>query len=188
MFIPPMLLEKSDEPFNDPAFLFEPKIDGHRLILSHKNGETRLFTRHNNECTRQYPELWNPAVTGDDFILDGEVCSINPDTGQIDFERVMERFQFSKQAKIKASANHRPVHYIVFDVLQHNGRDLRKLPLIKRKSILESIIKPNPFISVIPFTENKGTDLYSAICEKKMKVLSANEKTATTSANEAVTG
>jgi hypothetical protein len=40
MFIPAMLLEKSDKPFNDPAFLFEPKIDGHTLIMSFKNGET----------------------------------------------------------------------------------------------------------------------------------------------------
>jgi DNA ligase-1 len=176
MFIPPMLLEKSDEPFNDPAFLFEPKIDGHRLIMTYKNGETRLFTRHNNECTRQYPELWNPAVSGDNFILDGEVCSIDPNTGAIDFERVMERFQLSKQTKIKAAVKNRPVHYIVFDVLRHNDRDLRRLPLIKRKSILESIIKPNPYISIIPATENNGTDLYNTICTNKMEGIVAKRK------------
>ncbi|SED15169.1 DNA ligase-1 [Paenibacillus sp. GP183] len=176
MFISPMLLEKSDAPFNDPAYLFEPKIDGHRLIMTYKKGETRLFTRHNNECTRKYPELWNPAMSGDDVILDGEVCSIDPTTGVIDFESVMERFQLSKQTKINAVARTMPVHYIVFDVLRHNGRDLRRLPLIKRKSILESIIKPNPFLSVIPYTENNGTDLYSVICDKKMEGIVAKRK------------
>jgi DNA ligase-1 len=176
MFISPMLLEKSNEPFNDPSFLFEPKIDGHRLIMTYEKGETRLFTRHNNECTRQYPELWNPAVIGDDFIFDGEVCSVDTETGSIDFERVMERFQLSKKARINSAAKNRPVHYIVFDVLQHNGRDLRKLPLIKRKSILESIIKPNPYISVIPVTENDGSDLYSVICTKKMEGIVAKRK------------
>ncbi|WP_366414813.1 hypothetical protein [Paenibacillus sp. GP183] len=159
MFISPMLLEKSDAPFNDPAYLFEPKIDGHRLIMTYKNGETRLFTRDNNECTRKYPELWNPAITGDDVILDGEVCGIDPNIGAIDFESVMERFQLTKQIKINDAAKTRPVHYIVFDVLRQNGRDLRRLPLIKRKSILESIIKPSPYISIIPYTENNGTDL-----------------------------
>jgi DNA ligase-1 len=176
MFIPPMLLEKSDIPFNDPAFVFEPKIDGHRLIMTYKNGEGRLFTRHNNECTRQYPELWNPAVSGDDFILDGEVCSIDPDNGTIDFESIMERFQLSKQSKINAAAHNRPVHYIVFDVLRYNGRDLCRLPLIKRKSILDSIIKPNPFISVIPVVENNGTDLYSAICAERMEGIVGKRK------------
>jgi DNA ligase-1 len=116
MFIPPMLLEKSDEPFNNPTYFFEPKIDGHRLIMSYRNGETRLFTRHNNDCTRQYPELWNPSVTCDEFILDGEVCSIDPDTGAIDFESVMERFQLSKQTKINAAAKTRPVHYIILGI------------------------------------------------------------------------
>jgi DNA ligase 1 len=144
--------------------------------MTYKNGETRLFTRHNNECTRQYPELWNPAVSGDDYILDGEVCSVDPDTGSIDFEKVMERFQLSKKSRINSAAKNRPVHYIVFDVLRHNGRDLRRLPLIKRKSILESIIKPNPCISVIPITENNGTDLYSAICEKKMEGIVGKRK------------
>jgi DNA ligase-1 len=176
MFISPMLIEKSEEPFDDPAFLFEPKIDGHRLIMTYKNGETRLFTQHNNECTRQYPELWNPAVTGDNFILDGEVCSVDPHTGSIDFKRVMERFQLSKKAQINAAAKHRSVHFIVFDVLNHNGRDLRRMPLVKRKSILESIIKPNPYISVIPFTENNGTHLYSAICAKKMEGIVGKRK------------
>jgi DNA ligase 1 len=176
MFIPPMLLEKSDEPFNDPAFIFEPKIDGHRLIMSYKNSETRLYTSHQNECTRQYPELWNPSITGDDYILDGVVCAIDPDTGAFDFERVMMRSQLTKKARIQAAAMHRPVQYIAFDVLKHNGRDLRRLPLIKRKSILASIIKPNPFISVIPFTENNGIDLYNAICEKKMEGIVGKRK------------
>jgi DNA ligase-1 len=57
MFIEPMLLEKSDTPFNASTHIFEPKIDGHRLELIKMNGETRLWTRHHNECTRQYPEL-----------------------------------------------------------------------------------------------------------------------------------
>lgn len=34
MFLAPMLLEKREKPFDDDRYLFEPKIDGHRLILS----------------------------------------------------------------------------------------------------------------------------------------------------------
>jgi len=57
MFISPMLLETVQAAFSDDNYIYEPKIDGHRLILSHINGQTRLYTRHNNDCTRQYPEL-----------------------------------------------------------------------------------------------------------------------------------
>jgi DNA ligase-1 len=48
--------------------------------------------------------------------------------------------------------------------------------LIERKSILESIIKPNPFVSVIPYTENDGADLYSAICTKRMEGIVGKRK------------
>lgn len=62
MLISPMLLESQDNPFSDPAFIFEPKMDGHRLILIKKGDETRLFTREQTECTRQYPELHDVPV------------------------------------------------------------------------------------------------------------------------------
>jgi DNA ligase-1 len=58
MFIAPMLLETAKSSFDSPDHIFEPKIDGHRLILSRQNGLTRLYTRHNNDCTRQYPEMY----------------------------------------------------------------------------------------------------------------------------------
>src|SRR6476620_848114 len=97
MFLPPMLLEKTEEPFDDERYLFEPKIDGHRLILSMENGIVRLFTRHNNEATTQYPELHNvPIEDNSDVVLDGEVACINPEKGSIDFEMVMERFMKKK--------------------------------------------------------------------------------------------
>jgi DNA ligase-1 len=55
MFLAPMLLEKREDPFNDERYVFEPKIDGHRMIISIENGKVQLFTRHNNEVTRNTP-------------------------------------------------------------------------------------------------------------------------------------
>lgn len=83
----PMLLEKSDKPFNSSTHIFEPKIDGHRLILPRMKDETR----HRTDCTHQYPELWNVPIEVN-VVLDGELCAIDPETGSIDFVLVMERF------------------------------------------------------------------------------------------------
>ena len=92
MFIQPMLLGKREEPFDDDRYVFQPKIDGHRLILSRTSGHVRLYTRHNNEVTRQYPELHNVPVDGcADIVLDGEVARLD-ETGWVDFEAIMERF------------------------------------------------------------------------------------------------
>nr|WP_241970868.1 hypothetical protein [Brevibacillus sp. Leaf182] len=52
-----MLLEQADKLFSDGRYVFEPKIDGRRLILSRRNGETRLYTRNNNDVTAKYSEL-----------------------------------------------------------------------------------------------------------------------------------
>ncbi|MEW4426066.1 hypothetical protein AB1I68_01065 [Paenibacillus pabuli] len=75
--------------------MFEPKVDGHRLIYSQQTGNVRLYTRHNNDCTRQYPALILPF--DDDIILDGEVACTDPETGLDDFEAVMSLFG-TKQA------------------------------------------------------------------------------------------
>lgn len=119
MFISPMLLETAPAPFNDSNSIFEPKIDGHRLIFSQSKGQIRLYTRHNNVCTRQYPELLIPF--SDDLILDGEVACTDPYTGQIDFESVMQRFLLKKHDKIKLMSESIPAAYVIFDVLMHKG-------------------------------------------------------------------
>jgi DNA ligase-1 len=103
MFLPPMLLEKREEPFDDERFVFEPKIDGHRMIISIENGDVRLFTRHKNEVTQKYPELHNvPIDDQSDVVLDGEVACIDTETGTIEFELIQERFQLRKPEKIRA--------------------------------------------------------------------------------------
>jgi DNA ligase-1 len=175
MFIAPMLLDQKDEPFSDQAYVFEPKIDGHRLVISKTGTETRLYTRHKNECTRQYPELWNVPVDGD-VVLDGEVCCTDPVTGSINFELVMDRFQLKKSEKISKLSKQRPVHCIVWDILFYKGRDLRQLPLMKRRSILESALQPNQFFSIVPQIEGRGEDLYKSIVERKMEGMVAKRK------------
>lgn len=84
MFLSPMLLETAKSPFSHSNYIFEPKIDGHRLIFSQQDGKIRLYTRNETDCTRQYPELLYPF--DNDIILDGEVACTDPETGSIGFE------------------------------------------------------------------------------------------------------
>jgi DNA ligase-1 len=178
MFLAPMLLEKRENPFDDQWYLFEPKIDGHRLILSMENGIVRLFTRHNNEVTIQYPELHNvPIEDNSDVVLDGEVACINPETGSIEFEMVMERFMKKKPMSIKQGMIRQPVHFFVFDILRYKGEDLRALPLLERKKILEQVLKANNFISPLMRVGDSGVSLFEAIREKQLEGIVAKKKT-----------
>lgn len=159
MFISPMLLETASGPFSHDNYIFEPKIDGHRLIFSQQGGNIRLYTRHKTECTRQYPELIH--LFDDDIILDGEVACTDPETGSIDFEMVLNRFQAKKDDMIRKLIVTQPVAFVVFDILQYKGKDLRKMPLMKRKEVLSGIQMPNKHFGVIPFVEAAGEALFS---------------------------
>jgi DNA ligase-1 len=178
MFIAPMLLEKRENPFDDERYLFEPKIDGHRLILSMENGDVRLFTRHNNEVTTQYPELQNVLIENNsDVVLDGEVACLNPDSGSIEFEMVMERFMMKKPMRIQEAVIRQPVHFFVFDILRYKGEDLRSLPLIERKMLLEQVLSANNYMRTIMRIDDTGVSLFKAIREKQLEGIVAKKKT-----------
>ncbi|PYY29715.1 ATP-dependent DNA ligase [Paenibacillus illinoisensis] len=161
MFISPMLLETAPGPFSDSQYIFEPKVDGHRLIYSQQSGNVRLYTRHNNDCTRQYPELVLPFDS--DIILDGEVACTDPETGLDDFEAVMSRFSTRHHSKVQQLTKTLSVTFAIFDILQYKGQDLRKLPLIERKTILQSLTLPSKSFGVIPHIEDAGEALFAQI-------------------------
>jgi DNA ligase-1 len=175
MYIAPMLLEQQDEPFSDSAFVFEPKLDGHRVILSANAKETRLFTRSQTDCTRQYPELIDVPID-QDVVLDGEVCCTDPDTGNEDYELVMDRLQLKNNQKIKSYSTQRPVHFKIWDILFYKGRDLRNLSLMKRRSILESQLIPNERFQLVPQVEDNGEALFQSMVEQSMEGVVAKRK------------
>ncbi|OMF54666.1 ATP-dependent DNA ligase [Paenibacillus rhizosphaerae] len=161
MFISPMLLATAPSPFSHSDYIFEPKVDGHRLIFSQEAGTIRLYTRHNNDCTRQYPELHMPFK--DDIILDGEIACVDPETGISDFESVMARFQAKKADKIQQLTKTLPVTFVIFDILYYKGQDLRKMSLMERKEILTTLELPSPSFGVVPYIEGAGEDLFEQI-------------------------
>lgn len=170
MFISPMLLTKREEPFNDPRYLYEPKIDGHRLIMAVMDGRPTLYTRHETLCTAQYPELHNvPLIDVSDAILDGEVARVDPVTGAVDFESIMERFQLRQERKIQEAAASWPVHYFVFDILRYKGEDLRSWPLTRRKELLNEVLQPTPYFSIVMSVEGTGTALFDVIKARKLE-------------------
>lgn len=168
MFISPMLLETAQAPFNDNNYIYEPKFDGHRAILSCIGGQARIYTRHNNECTRQYPELLSVPFT-EDMILDGEIVCIDP-TGTVDFESVMTRFQAHRSDSINRLMGQLPATLVVFDILMYRGEDLRGLPLMQRKEILATASLPtNRHITMVPYIEGAGEALYADIRARSME-------------------
>jgi DNA ligase 1 len=154
-FIKPMLLQKSDQPFDDSDYITELKLDGIRLIYSvDQAGKVRLYSRHNNEITSKFPELQNLEIPPG-TVLDGELIVSDHD-GKPDFEAMISRFMSSKDKS--------PVSFVAFDVIQHEGDRVTKLPLLERKEILAEIV-PNDssLITKSQFIEGHGEAYFEAI-------------------------
>jgi DNA ligase-1 len=169
-----MLLQTAARPFSHSDYIFEPKIDGHRLIYSQESGKVRLYTRHDNDCTQQYPEIHLPFT--DDVVLDGEVACVDPTTGVSEFESIMSRFQARRAEKIIQLIGTLPAYYAIFDILMYKGKDLRGLPLMSRKEILAGLTLPSNSFGVVPYMEGAGEVLFEQIENQGMEGIVGKRK------------
>lgn len=159
MFVSPMLLHKTEQPFEDKEFITELKLDGIRLILSKFNNQIKLYTRHNNEVTTKFPELLNINIP-DGTVLDGEIIVTDKD-GKPDFEAMMERFQSKR-------SNHQ-IQFCVFDVIYHKGEKLTHIPLLDRKEILESLIQNDKYFAKVQWMLGNGSAYFNLVKQHNLE-------------------
>src|SRR5215212_7093691 len=48
----PMMAQLAKAPFRDPAWLFEPKLDGYRMLAFRRGADVQLASRRGNAYTR----------------------------------------------------------------------------------------------------------------------------------------
>jgi len=127
--IRPQPLVRIPEPFDDPAWLWELKLDGFRALAYIENRECRLLSR-NGHVFRRFDPLRSALpgeVAAKSAILDGEIVWLD-DEGRSRFTPLLFR-------------RGRPV-FAAFDVLWEGRRDLRQLHQIQRKARLRALL-PN---------------------------------------------
>ena len=129
----PMLATLASEPFSDPKWLFEPKLDGFRILAFVREGEVTLLTGNGNDFTGHYPWVSQDlsAYTGSEMVIDGEMAALN-EKGVPDFNLM----QHSAEIAIRGLREY-PIVYYPFDLLHLNGRSLLTAPLHERKAKLK---------------------------------------------------
>jgi bifunctional non-homologous end joining protein LigD len=167
-WIRPALASLADEPFSNPDWLFEIKWDGGRTLARVKDGQLTLWSRTQRDTTREYPELsvLPRHVKGHDVWLDGEIVALDDD-GKSDFQRLQERF--SVQSPSVELMRRVPVVYYVFDLLYCDGHDLRKAPLIARKTLLRQILETDSLIRYSDDQVEHGKELFELAREKGLE-------------------
>jgi len=149
------------KPFNDPAWIWELKHDGYRALLI-KNGEQmKMLTRRGNDLLPFFPEIAADLKKLPDCAIDGELVMMD-DKGKPEFHQLRGRCAIRDPVSIGKAAARKPAAVFAFDLLQLRGKDLRQLPLLKRKAALEKELKRTERIVYCKHVGESGEKLFQA--------------------------
>ena len=156
-FIEPCLPSKAEQPPSGPLWVHEIKHDGYRLMVRRDGSRiVRCFTRNGNDWADRFPAIVETAsqLRATSFLIDGEAVIIRDD-GTPDFHALRSQHR-----------GHEAV-LVAFDLIEHDGEDLRDLPLIERKRRLARLIGRTKNRRAIQFGEHlkgNGASVLDYVC------------------------
>ncbi|WP_374778409.1 ATP-dependent DNA ligase [Streptomyces sp. NBC_01310] len=130
---------------------YEPKFDGHRLVVVRSETDVTLQARSGRIVTSAFPDLAAAALQlPAGTVLDGEVVVWQ--AGRTDFALVQRRAA-ATAARAAVLAQSLPASYAAFDVLELAGLDLRTRPYERRRALLVDLLLPlGPPLQPVPMT------------------------------------
>ncbi|MEV6791267.1 ATP-dependent DNA ligase [Streptomyces sp. NPDC051320] len=124
----------------EPGLAYEPKWDGHRATLERTADHVVLRSKTGRVITSAWIDLAKAGMQlQSGVILDGEIVIYRG--GQLDFGAVQQRAA-SGPARGYVLARELPASYAAFDILQHQGVDVRRLPYSERRALLLEVLAP----------------------------------------------
>lgn len=120
------------------AWVAEYKWDGIRGQIIKRAGELYVWSRGEELVTDKYPEYQIlRANLPDGAVLDGEIIGWK-DGLPLPFASMQTRI--GRKTIAKKHLTDAPVVFIAYDILEFQNKDLRDLPFIERRAILEEIV------------------------------------------------
>jgi DNA ligase D-like protein (predicted ligase)/DNA ligase D-like protein (predicted 3'-phosphoesterase) len=169
----PMFAKPVEKPFSGKDWVFEIKWDGFRAI-AYVEEPFSIKSRNQKELKQNFPELEQLKHLGHGLVLDGEIVVMK--NGKPDFQTLLERGQAVSQREIERQMQRSPAVYIVFDVLEKDGKNLTELPLFERKKILKESLTEGSNVLISDFIEENGEDYYHLALEKGLEGVIAKRK------------
>lgn len=166
----PMLIGKDVEAFDDPAWLFELKLDGVRSLAYLDASGTALVNRRGVRIDGKFPELaaLHARVEGR-CILDGELIVMRD--GVPDFEAVMNRVLTKDGPRAGRDAARMPASFVAFDILYRDGEDWTARPLSARKDALAAVVAEDERLSVARYIQERGKDFFALAQARQLEGL-----------------
>ena len=162
-FIEPCTPSRLAIPPSGPLWVHEVKHDGYRLMVRRDGARVRCFTRNGHDWADRFPAIVDAALhlKASSFLIDGEAV-IARDDGTPDFHALRNRRRGGE------------VVLHAFDLIEHDGDDLRDLPLVDRKWRLAKLIGKSKKWRAILFVEHltgDGPTVFKHVCKMGLEVI-----------------
>jgi bifunctional non-homologous end joining protein LigD len=159
----PMAAVSATEAFDGEDWIFEPKMDGIRVLVFVEKGKAQLFSRNGNELTKQYPSIVaslakQPAI---DAVVDGEIVAFD-EMGRPSFHVLQQRMHLNNDKDIAVAESQVPAVFFAFDLLHKNGLSYTAAPLVERKRLVKQSLLPDHRVHVLDYFEAHGKAAYDA--------------------------
>ncbi|HZP67812.1 MAG TPA: DNA ligase D [Rudaea sp.] len=146
----PMHAEIAEAPTRGREWMWEPKLDGYRVLAFVENGKIVLRSRRGLDLSGAFPtvtaELAAQGVDG--TILDGEIVAFDR-AGKPSFNALQNRVQLKTARELAAADRETPVVYFAFDLPYFAGIDLRKARYVDRRRYLAQCLLPSAHVQLV---------------------------------------
>jgi ATP-dependent DNA ligase len=164
----PMLAKLESTLPEGPAWIYEPKWDGFRCLVTVADAGVQLISRDDRPMVRFFPEIVTTleALPTGSIVADGELVIVHD--GRFWFEDLQLRLH-PAESRVRKLAGEIPATLILFDLLEIDGEDLRQRPLAERRQRLEKLageigadrvpeqagdLQPGPEVRLTPWTDD----------------------------------
>ncbi len=151
----PMLATSSQSLPAGEEWVFEPKWDGFRAIVTVSGGEATFTSRRGNDLTARFAEVARAvprALASSEAVLDGELCALDDAGGS--------RFSLLQEGASSV--------LVLFDLLELDSQSLVDEPLAERRKKLEALVRSDGVVMVSPQFED-GDALLAAAREQQLE-------------------
>ena len=150
------------------GWIYEPKWDGFRCLITVADAGVQLVSRDDRPMVRFFPEI--VAMLEDlpigSLVADGELVIVHDE--RFWFEELQLRLH-PAESRVRKLSGEIPATLILFDLLEIDGEDLRQRPLAERRQRLEQLagtigatwvperagdLAPGPEVRLTPWTQD----------------------------------
>ncbi|HYI75439.1 MAG TPA: DNA ligase D [Gaiellaceae bacterium] len=152
----PMLAATADSLPRGEGWIYEPKWDGFRAIVTVAGGDVSFRSRNDNDLTERFKDVARKAalaIRSSDAVLDGEICFLD-DEGRSRFSLLQEGSGTGV--------------LVLFDILELESESLVDQPLVERRRTLESLVGSSGGVLVSPQFDD-GEALLAAARQQELE-------------------